>query len=125
MEPAQPKLLLVEDNSDNRTLMMDLIQMLPVTVVEATNGNEAVEMAKKHQPNLILMDLSLPDKDGWTATAEIRMIEPLAKTKIVALTAHAMMGDRERALKAGCDDYITKPIRSRELIDKIKSLLEL
>lgn len=125
MAQLKPKLLLVEDNLDNRTLMLDLIQMLAIDVLEAADGDEAVKMAKEHKPDLILMDLSLPNKDGWTATEEIRADQEIGDMKIIALTAHAMTGDKERALKAGCDDYITKPIRSRDLIDKLKHVLDL
>ncbi len=125
MRETRPKLLLVEDNADNRMLMLDIIKTIPVDVIEAHDGNEAVAMAKAHKPDLILMDLSLPDKDGWTATQEIKAIDELASITIVALTAHAMKGDRERALQVGCDDYLTKPIRFRELMDKLKILLKL
>jgi two-component system, cell cycle response regulator DivK len=116
-------ILIVEDNSDNRTLIKDVLDALDYGVIEAVDGNEGVQLAFSHKPALILMDLSLPHKDGWEATREIKANPQLATTPIIALTAHAMVGDRERALEAGCDDYISKPINLVELNEKIRKHL--
>jgi two-component system, cell cycle response regulator DivK len=121
--PNDKMILIVEDNADNRTLIKDVLDALDFGVLEATDGNEGVELALKHKPALILMDLSLPHKDGWEATREIKANADTANTPIIALTAHAMVGDRERALEAGCDDYISKPINLMELNEKIRKHL--
>jgi two-component system, cell cycle response regulator DivK len=113
------RILVVEDNPDNRILITDILTSLGYEVSIAVDGEEGVEKARAEKPNLILMDLSLPQKDGWTATREIRQIPELAGVKIIALTAHAMVGDRERALEAGCDDYVSKPIDLRELTERL------
>lgn len=118
------RILVVEDNLDNRTLITDVLSSMSFEVLVAMDGNEGVSMAQESVPNLILMDLSLPVKDGWTATAEIKANDALKHIPIIALTAHAMVGDRERALKAGCDDYISKPIDFRELTSKLKLFLD-
>ncbi len=117
------RVLVVEDNADNRTLISDLIGMLGGTVIEAKDGAEGVELASKEKPALILMDLSLPRKDGWQAVREIKANADTSHIPIIALTAHAMVGDRERALDAGCDDYVPKPIDLLELTKKIKAFL--
>jgi CheY-like chemotaxis protein len=121
MPADKPIVLIVEDNPDNRTLITDVLGMMELTIVEAVDGHEGVAKALEAKPSLILMDLSLPQKDGWTATREIKANPETEKIPIVALTAHAMVGDRERALEAGCDDYITKPVdfmELRRIIDK-------
>ena len=120
---AQPRILVIEDNPDNRTLIIDLISTLDYQVLEARDGVEGVETALEEIPDLILMDLSLPQKDGWEATRELKANSSTADIPIIALTAHAMMGDRERALEVGCDDYVTKPINMMELIEKIRHFL--
>jgi two-component system response regulator len=89
----------------------------------AIDGEEGVALAEKETPDLILMDLSLPKMDGWTATSKIKAKETLAHIPIIALTAHAMVGDREKALQAGCNDYISKPIDLRELTSKLAHFL--
>jgi two-component system, cell cycle response regulator DivK len=121
--PNDKMILIVEDNPDNRTLIKDVLDALDYGVLEATDGNEGVELALKHKPALILMDLSLPHKDGWEATREIKANADTAHTPIIALTAHAMVGDRERAIEAGCDDYVSKPINLMELNEKIRKHL--
>ncbi len=113
------RILLVEDNIDNMTLIADVLQSLNYTVLQAADGQQGVTMAESEKPDLILMDLSLPQMDGWTATRHIKSKPELSKIPIIALTAHAMIGDRERALQAGCDDYLTKPINLRELANKL------
>lgn len=117
------RILVVEDNRDNMTLIVDILTSLDHAVIEAIDGVEGVEKAKGEHPDLILMDLSLPRKDGWTATREIKADPALAQTPIIALTAHAMFGDRERAIEAGCDDYITKPISLPKLLEKLTAYL--
>lgn len=117
------RVLIVEDNPDNRILIADVLNSLKYDVLVAEDGETGVEMAVNEKPDLILMDLSLPLKDGWTATSEIKAKPELAHIPIIALTAHAMVGDRERALKAGCDDYIPKPIDLRELTSKLTTYL--
>jgi len=112
-------ILIVEDNPDNRTLISDVLVSLGYDVVEAVDGVDGVEKAARERPDLILMDLSLPHKDGWTATREIKADPALRAIPIIALTAHAMVGDREKALEAGCNDYVSKPIDLRELASKL------
>ena len=112
--------LVVEDNPDNMLLIQDVLQALDYTVIEAWDGESGVDAARAERPNLILMDLSLPRMDGWTAAKLIKEDPELAHIPIIALTAHAMVGDRERALEAGCDDYLAKPINLREFREKIK-----
>jgi two-component system, cell cycle response regulator DivK len=114
------RILVVEDNADNMILMNDVLRSLNYEILKAKDGEEGVAMAKANVPDLILMDLSLPRMDGWTATGLIKAEAALAHIPVIALTAHAMSGDRERALQAGCDDYITKPLNLREFAGKIR-----
>ena len=116
-------ILVVEDNNDNMTLISDVLHSLGYEVVAARDGEEGVKLARSAQPDLILMDLSLPRMDGWAATRLIRGEAKLAEIPIIALTAHAMTGDRERALEAGCNDYVSKPINLRDLIGKLQRYL--
>ena len=117
------RILVVEDNLDNMTLIVDVLTSLEYEVFQATDGLIGVEMTQDLRPDLVLMDLSLPKKDGWTAAREIKAQTDLSKIPIIALTAHAMKGDKERALEAGCDDYITKPINLQELASKLDDYL--
>jgi len=117
------RILVVEDNLDNMTLIVDVLTSLEYEVFQATDGLIGVEMTRDLRPDLVLMDLSLPKKDGWTAAREIKAQTDLSKIPIIALTAHAMKGDKERALEAGCDDYITKPINLQELASKLDDYL--
>lgn len=117
------RILVVEDNLDNMTLIVDVLTSLEYEVLQATDGLTGVEMTQDLRPDLVLMDLSLPKKDGWTATREIKAQIDLSKIPIIALSAHAMKGDKERALEAGCDDYITKPINLQELASKLDDYL--
>ncbi len=117
------RILVIEDNADNRTLITDILSALAYTVIEAIDGEQGVAKAAAERPDLILMDLSLPQMDGWTATRQIKANPELAHIPIIALTAHAMVGDREKALEAGCDDYISKPIDLRELQNKLAQFL--
>ncbi len=123
MSSQQALILIIEDNADNRTLIRDLLGAMDYVVIEATDGVEGIEKAFEKAPDLILMDLSLPRKDGWTATRELKAHPDVSHIPIIALTAHAMVGDRERALEAGCDDYVSKPINLSELLEKIQRLL--
>lgn len=118
------RILVVEDNPDNRILITDVLTSLNYEVLVAVDGEEGVRKAESEVPDLILMDLSLPQMDGWTATGHIKSNPELQHIPIVALTAHAMVGDRERALEAGCDDYVSKPIDLRELASKLAQYLE-
>ncbi len=120
---AKHKILVVEDNPDNMTLITDVLQSLNYTVLEAADGEEGIQVAQDGAPDLILMDLSLPKLDGWAATRRIKTDDTIQHIPIIALTAHAMRGDRERAMEAGCDDYITKPINLRELASKLQKFL--
>lgn len=116
---SRNRILVVEDNPDNLTLIVDVLIELEYEVLQATNGMQGVSIAEETIPDLILMDLSLPKMDGWTATRKIKAQQDLHHIPIIALTAHAMKGDRERAIEAGCDDYISKPINLQELAVKL------
>jgi two-component system, cell cycle response regulator DivK len=117
------KILLVEDNEMNRDMLSRRLLRKGYEVVMAVDGEQAVAMAQSEKPDLILMDMSLPVIDGWEATRRVKAIETSSRIPIIALTAHAMSGDRERALGAGCDDYDTKPIEMPRLLEKIDALL--
>lgn len=117
------RILVVEDNQDNMTLISDILVSLKYVVLQAADGEQGVAMAAAEHPDLILMDLSLPRLDGWSATRRIKGDPALQHIPIIALTAHAMIGDRERALAAGCDDYVSKPINLRELASKLARYL--
>jgi len=116
--------LLVEDNLHNRRIFAGILSHYGYRVEEAVNGAEAVERAAEVKPDLILMDLSLPVMDGWEAARRIKAIPEVAKIPIVALTAHAMDGDEQRALDAGCDAYLAKPISPKKLVAEVGRLLE-
>jgi two-component system cell cycle response regulator DivK len=117
------RILVIEDNRDNMTLITDILESLNYSVISAFDGQHGLLLAQTENPNLILMDLSLPLMDGWTVTREIKGNAKLKDIPIIALTAHAMSGDRERALEAGCDDYVSKPINVPDLLVKITTLL--
>jgi two-component system cell cycle response regulator DivK len=118
-----PKILLVEDNEMNRDMLSRRLLRNNFEVVMAVNGQEGVDMAKSERPDLILMDMSLPVMDGWTATRTIKADDSTKAIPVIALTAHAMESDREQALQAGCDDFDTKPIELPRLLGKINALL--
>lgn len=118
-----PKILLVEDNEMNRDMLSRRLSRKGYEVVIAVDGEQGVQLARSENPDLILMDMSLPVKDGWTATRELKSAEATKNIPVIALTAHAMSGDREQALAAGCDDYDTKPIELPRLLSKIETLL--
>jgi CheY-like chemotaxis protein len=117
------KILLVEDNEMNRDMLSRRLMRKGFDVVMAVDGGQAVTMAEGERPDLILMDMSLPVMDGWEATRRVKAAEATGHIPIIALTAHAMSGDREKALGAGCDDYDTKPIEMPRLLEKIDALL--
>jgi two-component system cell cycle response regulator DivK len=119
-----PKILLVEDNEMNRDMLSRRLIRRGYEVVLATNGQEGLAIARSSSPDLILMDLSLPTLDGWEATRQIKSSVSTAAIPIIALTAHAMSGDKEQALAVGCDDYDTKPIEFERLLEKIALQLE-
>ena len=122
-EDEVPKVLLVEDTEDNRQMMRKLLEMSGFHVVEATNGREAVEVASRARPQIILMDLSLPFIDGLAATRQIRRLPGMSKVPIVAVSAHDTADFHTDALDAGCNAYITKPINYPELETIVNSLL--
>jgi two-component system, cell cycle response regulator DivK len=117
------KILLVEDNEMNRDMLSRRLARKGHEVFIAIDGAEGVEMARSKSPDLILMDMSLPVLDGWQATREIKATPETHTIPVIALTAHAMAGDREKCLAAGCDDYDTKPVEFPRLLGKIELLL--
>jgi CheY-like chemotaxis protein len=119
-----PKVLLVEDTEDNRFMMRRLLEMTGYRVVEATNGEEAVSLARSESPHLILMDLSLPVIDGLAATRLIRKLPDLESTPIIAVSAHDTSDFQSEAIEAGCNSYVTKPIDFNELEQLISKLLK-
>jgi two-component system cell cycle response regulator DivK len=116
------KILLVEDNEMNRDMLVRRLKRHGLEVVEAVDGRQALRLATSEEPDLVLMDLNLPGMDGWEATRRLRADETTRYIPIIALTAHAMSGDRERALQVGCDDYEPKPVDLSQLLTKIKRL---
>ena len=119
------KILIVEDNEMNRDMLSRRLERKGFDVVMAEDGQKGVNMSKSESPDLILMDLSLPVMDGWQATTTIKGDEETKRIPIIVLTAHAMAGDREKALEAGADEYDTKPIEFKRLLGKIKDFLAL
>lgn len=117
------KILLVEDNPQNRYLVTFLLEKNGYEVVSAEDGEQAVAAVEKHRPDIILMDVQLPRLDGYDATRRIKADERFRDIPLIALTAHSMRGDRGKALAAGCDDYITKPVDAEGLLSKIHELL--
>ena len=116
-------ILYVEDNIDNRTLVRRILMAEGYNLLEAVDATQALEILKNTQPNLILMDINMPDMDGYTLTAKIKGIPGLESIPIIALTANVMRGDRERSLEAGCDGYIQKPIDIDTLSEQIERFL--
>jgi CheY-like chemotaxis protein len=118
------KILLVEDNEMNRDMLSRRLQRRGHEVLIALDGVQGVELAQSQNPDLILMDMSLPILDGWQATQQLKAAPETNTIPIIALTAHAMAGDREKCLEVGCDDYDTKPVEFSRLLGKIQALLE-
>jgi two-component system, cell cycle response regulator DivK len=124
MDEKRGTILYVEDNSDNRMLIRRVLNSEGYTVHEAPNAQEALNALKTLRPDLILMDINMPDMDGYTLTAHIRALPNLGLIPIVALTANVMRGDRERSLEAGCDGYIQKPVDIDTLTQQIERFLK-
>lgn len=118
-----PRILLVEDDEMNRDMLGRRLKRKGFEIIEAIDGEQAVTMSKTELPDLVLMDMSLPVVDGWTAATQLKSAPETKGIPVIALTAHAMAGDRERALRAGCDDYDTKPIEFKRLLKKIEDLI--
>ena len=119
------KILYVEDNPDNVYMLTRRLKKKGFELIIAGDGQEGIDKAIEESPDLILMDLSLPTMDGWTATAEIKKIEACKDIPIIALSAHAMPEHRDRAIKAGCSDYDTKPVDIKRLLSKMAQYIEL
>jgi len=117
------KVLLVEDNEENRDGLARHLKRKGFEVLTAADGQQGVEVARAEAPNLVVMDMSLPVLDGWEATRQLKAAPQTRRIPVIALTAHAMAGDREKALEAGCDDYDTKPVEFSRLLAKIQALL--
>ena len=122
-EKPMIKILLVEDNEMNRDMLTRRLVRKGYQVVVAEDGLQGVAMAETEAPDIVLMDMSLPEIDGWEATRRIKSAPKTASIPVIALTAHAMASDREKALEAGCDDYDTKPVELARLLGKIDGLL--
>ena len=118
-----PKVLLVEDNELNRDMLSRRLERKGFEVILAVDGIQGLALARSEAPDLILMDMSLPEIDGWEATCRLKADEATCQIPVLALTAHAMERDRERAIEAGCDDYDTKPVNLPRLLEKIQTLL--
>jgi CheY-like chemotaxis protein len=118
-----PKILLVEDNELNRDMLSRRLERRGFQVLIAVDGAQGVAMAQSEAPDLVLMDMSLPVLNGWEAARQLKAALETRAIPIIALTAHAMLGDREKAIEAGCDDFDTKPIDLPRLLDKIEALL--
>ena len=119
------KILYVEDNPDNVYMLTRRLKKKGFELIIAGDGQEGIDKAIEESPDLILMDLSLPTMDGWTATAKIKKIEGVKDIPIIALSAHAMPEHRDRAIKAGCSDYDTKPVDINRLLSKMEQYIEL
>lgn len=120
---TMPKILLVEDNELNRDMLSRRLQRRGFEIITAVDGEKGIALAASEMPDLILMDISLPGLNGWEATKQIKRNRVTAPIPIIALTAHAMSGDREKTLEAGCDEYETKPVELEVLLSKIQTLL--
>ena len=118
-----PKVLLVEDNEMNRDMLSRRLTRRGFEVVFAADGQQGVDLARSEKPDIILMDMSLPVMDGWEATRRIKADGTMRRIPVIGLTAHAMSGDREKAIEAGCDDYDSKPVEIDRLLGKINRLL--
>jgi two-component system cell cycle response regulator DivK len=117
------RVLLVEDNEMNRDMLSRRLTRRGFEVIFAVDGQQGVELARSERPDIILMDMSLPVLDGWEATRRVKADNATRSVPVIGLTAHAMSGDREKAIEAGCDDYDTKPVELDRLIGKIERLL--
>jgi two-component system cell cycle response regulator DivK len=118
-----PRILLIEDNEMNRDMLSRRLERKGYETIIAVDGQEGVEKTESEKPDLVLMDMSLPVLDGWEATRKLKSSSVTQDIPIIGLSAHAMSGDREKAIEAGCDDYDTKPVELPRLLEKIESLL--
>jgi len=118
------RVLIVDDNEDNRQILIDLLSANGYQVLEALTGPDAVEIAARETPDLVLMDIQLPGIDGHEATRRIKAIPALARTPVIAVTSYALAGDDRKAADAGCDDYITKPYSPRALLARVREFLD-
>jgi CheY-like chemotaxis protein len=119
-----PKILIVEDNEENRDVLSRRLERHGYSVLVAVDGQAGITTAQDEHPDVILMDLNLPDVDGWEATKRIKANPQTASIPIIALTAHAVVGDEQRALQAGCNDYHSKPVEFTRLVGQIEALLK-
>ena len=117
------RILVIEDTEDNRQIIRDLLSSVGYELIEATDGVSGVALAQKERPDLILMDIQLPEIDGYEATRRIRAIPELAKVPIIAVTSYALSGDEAKTREAGCDGYVAKPFSPRQLLSKIREFL--
>jgi len=117
------RILVIEDTEDNRQIIRDLLSSVGYEMIEATDGVAGVELAQKEHPDLILMDIQLPEIDGYEATRRIRAIPELARTPIIAVTSYALSGDEAKTRAAGCDGYVAKPFSPRQLLAKVREFL--
>ncbi|MFC1837388.1 response regulator [Thermodesulfobacteriota bacterium] len=118
-------ILIVEDNQDSRELVVKVLKAKGYKIIEAVDGEEALQKLTEERPDLVLMDISIPKIDGLEVARRIKAQEELSDIPIVALTAHAMKGDREKAMQAGCDGYIPKPINVRELPEQVRQFMKM
>ena len=119
-----PKILLVEDNEMNRDMLSRRLARHGHVVIIAVDGQQALDVVRTERPDVVLMDISLPVLDGWEATRRLRADPAIAQVPVIALTAHAMPGDRQKAMDAGCDDYATKPVDLQRLLVQIATALQ-
>jgi two-component system, cell cycle response regulator DivK len=119
-----PRVLLIEDNEANRDMLSRRLARRGYQISIATDGRQGIAAAQAEQPDLILMDMSLPEIDGWEVTRQLKSQQATQHIPVIALTAHAMVSDRQRALEVGCDDFDTKPVELSRLLSKMTSLLE-
>ncbi|MGH7471645.1 MAG: response regulator [Longimicrobiales bacterium] len=117
---TQKTVLLVEDNEDNMVVYRTILEHVGFRVIEARDGEEGVSRARQFQPNLILMDISIPKIDGWEATHRLKADKKTSGIPIIALTAHALEEDRQKALQAGCDGYLAKPVEPRRVVQEVE-----
>ena len=120
---SKKRILIIEDQEDNRAIMRDLLGAAGYDLIEATDGGEGVELAKKERPDLILMDIQLPVLDGYEATRQIRTYAELKTVPIIAVTSYALSGDEAKTRAAGCNGYVAKPFSPRELLAKVREYL--
>ncbi|HEX8393175.1 MAG TPA: response regulator [Longimicrobium sp.] len=121
---SSPIVLLVEDNEDNRTIYTTILRHVGIDVIEAGNGEDGIRLARERNPAVILMDVAMPGIDGWEATRRLKADVDTAHIPVIALTAHAMAEDRQRAVEAGCEGYLAKPIEPRRVVEEVRKMLD-